>query len=1235
MKKKILSIIIAMTMAIGAMPVTALAMCEVKENVEITDIKIPQTNEVESGGVTENTSENTQEEKSDDSLKEESEEKLEGIHKNIQNNEKDEAITKTNIDSIYVSEYGNDSWDGTEVRPYATLAKAVDAAPEKATTTIIVMSDIVIDECVRVNNKKIIVKSSENNVCTVSRGKNFDIIVDNERVLYNPAMIECSDMDFNDDYVPSITLENIVLDDCGLYEGQIFGREINKNYDKGNINNIEYVQDAIVAAYDGDIILDEGAALKNFGGMSAVHITGDSVLTMKNGSIIVDDKGTEHGTINSGDGAIGAIWCQGAEIYMEDNALIKDISGRGVYMDSGYAKLDGDFLNISKGNYMKFFDDGIAISLRNGARAILGGKIIDSKNKGASLVYIADDCDFTMDTNSAIKNFGEGGQGIYIDGNGRLNMDGEITGLKGERGNAISINGGKEPVCIIGPNGYIHDNEVWDGTIYMQSVDGTLDIYGRINNNNSHGIGGAMVLANECGHSTVTMFDGAEIIGNTSDSVGAGIHLSMSTFIMQGGTISDNYSKDEGAGVYVFKGGTFTMNGGEISNNNSGKFGGGIAYSASDCGTYTPKVEINAGTINDNYMNVEFDKNGDIINKTSNDLAIDLVNHSYINRYFQIKGNAKIGNTGIYMVNNNKLVKPIDFTDFKIGNAKADQINKLTDLANKFGCEGNLKATFFCESEDEFINLDITLLDAANGSVCIIAVPVDAYGNIIEDPDKYVITSNILDKNGKFNVSLYSNSESGYLMGIFETDSDFGKTILSVDKDKIKEDKNTDKYNLKYTIDYKISEDLANYYAAVEDINKLNDVTLDLKIDEDVLVKNINVDSNAYEYDELNSLGSNIKLKLKPGVVPADFKNLKLIINVDTELNKDNFEKGKVLSANANIYLPHYDGEVANSSNVVETLLVGLENYVVTFDLNGGKWSDGSDDNIKVTITDGDRVDRPKDPKKVKYDFSGWYNENTGEKWDFTNAIEKDTYLIAKWSKKDSGGRYGLTEIHSHYEDKPEKLEIKRHESYISGYPDGTVRPTANITRAEVASIVYRLIDDKTKEYNYSEISNFYDVKINDWYCEAISTLTNAGILHGDVGSNYFRPNDNITRAEFATIISCFERLSYVNEDKFIDIAGHWANKYINSAAEKDWIKGYPGGIFCPDCAITRAEVMTIVNNMFEREVTSHGLHEDAKKWRDNNSNAWYYYEVIEATNTHEYMIDKDTESEQWVKIIY
>lgn len=211
------------------------------------------------------------------------------------------------------------------------------------------------------------------------------------------------------------------------------------------------------------------------------------------------------------------------------------------------------------------------------------------------------------------------------------------------------------------------------------------------------------------------------------------------------------------------------------------------------------------------------------------------------------------------------------------------------------------------------------------------------------------------------------------------------------------------------------------------------------------------------------------------------------------------------------------------------------------------------------------------------------------------------------------------------------ELNKTEHYAYVVGYPDGMIKPENNITRQEVASIFFRLLTDATRDSFYSKTNGFEDVTADMWSNTAISTMVQAGIIKG-YDEKSFKPANNITRAEFATIAAKFDSSSYEGENKFNDIDGHWAAEYINRAAQKGWISGYENGSFRPDAYITRAEAMTLINNVLERHALESGMLEGMASWADNTPDKWYYIPVQEAANSHYYEKNEDG-YETWTEL--
>ena len=255
------------------------------------------------------------------------------------------------------------------------------------------------------------------------------------------------------------------------------------------------------------------------------------------------------------------------------------------------------------------------------------------------------------------------------------------------------------------------------------------------------------------------------------------------------------------------------------------------------------------------------------------------------------------------------------------------------------------------------------------------------------------------------------------------------------------------------------------------------------------------------------------------------------------------------------------------------------------------------------------------DEKEGSLAVTHWYftdsnrvEHNAGEKAAFHNTIDtgKDDYypiIIPTIINKDTG-----------------MLNKTDHFAYVIGYPDGTVHPNGQITRAEVATIFFRLLKDEVRDGAFTTSNSYSDVAYGKWYNNPISTMSALGIITG-YPDGTFKPNKPITRAEFAAIAARFDETQSGKSATFSDVIGHWAAKEIGIAYYNDWIKGYPDGTFKPDQNITRAEAMTLINRVLERKPESPAdLLTNMNKWTDNmDTSKWYYLDVQEATNSHGY----------------
>lgn len=270
---------------------------------------------------------------------------------------------------------------------------------------------------------------------------------------------------------------------------------------------------------------------------------------------------------------------------------------------------------------------------------------------------------------------------------------------------------------------------------------------------------------------------------------------------------------------------------------------------------------------------------------------------------------------------------------------------------------------------------------------------------------------------------------------------------------------------------------------------------------------------------------------------------------------------------------------------------------------------------------------------------SGYHAGSWDTTLDGNTTVKKDTVFTYTYAKNSSSGSSGGSDGHHRkptvtIPDKvPTGLNGNDHYAYIVGYPDKTVRPQNGITRAEVATIFFRLLTDETRNANSTKSNSYSDVAAGAWYNHAVSTLSAMGIVKGD-SNGKFNPNAPITRAEFAAIAARFDDKANSTTADFSDIVSHWAKNEISAASNNGWINGYPDGTFRPDNKITRAEAMTLVNRVLKRlPETAEDLHDDMIKWSDNSdASQWFYLAVQEATNSHYYKA-KENKSEKWTEL--
>lgn len=806
---------------------------------------------------------------------------------------------------IYVSSTGNDEQNtGTKDLPFATLAKAVDAAADG--TTIYVMSDLTMDQCARFYDKSLKITSGEGGPYTITRSADFKQQSDTARSWYNPAMIEVQSSSASS---VGLTLSDIVLDDAGMHEGTVFAQAVSGD---GNGDNTVYVQDAIIASnatVPCTVTLGKDAVLRNFGGMSAVRATDQAKIVMESGSVIEDTLTGYTRTKGSGAdsvGPAGAIWLQGGTLVMEEGSKIRNMDGRGVYADGGKVEIGGAFSSIAANkSAMWQANSGIVIHLRNNAEGTLTSTALIEKISSGSIIYCAGGAkSFKMENGSKITDCPKLNGNVIYAKNCTVVIDGEISNVYATGNHILQTDGGT--AVTIGENGRILNNHAYYGAVYINGTDEHLDIYGKINGNICANRGGGVVLSNNGGNHNATMYEGAEICNNKAEQTGGGAMISKGVFTMNGGTISGNISgtnsaKGEadriGGGVFVRRGGQFIMNGGAIENNATTAFGGGVCFDASDYGGTVPKIELNAGTIRNNLMQVTVGDEYQITGGISNDLAVTGKDYGKCDRYLYISREAAVGDKAVYFQTGSKTVTPDDSSlDIRLGNTSAANVTALTDASKSMGWNDPL--TTLWVQRDGAAELTIGGLTLNNLPVYVLSLPVDETGKVLDASEVQVYEAQKTDT-GDIDITLPDVSGNGHAVAIVQPSQNHGTLIIN-GPETIERNKTGADYPVTYTVTYDMSESMESI-----------------------------IEQSGGEVEYVLTIDQDVRLTGNPGSFNGES------IQVTYSLPHSEFKAGDFLLASAKLRITVGQLDYIIPSNVTKTQKIETT-YSLTTQVNGG-----------------------------------------------------------------------------------------------------------------------------------------------------------------------------------------------------------------------------------------------------------------------------------------------------------
>lgn len=809
---------------------------------------------------------------------------------------------------IYVSSTGNDEQNtGTKDLLFATLAKAVDAAADG--TTIYVMSDLTMDQCARFYDKSLKITSGEGGPYTITRSADFKQQSDTARSWYNPAMIEVQSSSAS---FVGLTLSDIVLDDAGMHEGTAFAQAVSGD---GNEGNTAYVQDAIIASnatVPCTVTMGKDAVLRNFGGMSAVRATDQAKIVMESGSVIEDTLTGHTRTKGSGAGSVGpagAIWLQGGTLVMEEGSKIRNMDGRGVYADGGKVEIGGAISSIAANkSAMWQANNGIVIHLRNNAEGTLTSTALIEKISSGSMIYCAGDAkSFKMENGSKITDCPKLNGNVIFAKNCTVVIDGEISNVYATGNHIVQTDGGT--AVTIGENGRILNNHAYYGAVYINGTDEHLDIYGKINGNICANRGGGVVLSNNGGNHNATMYEGAEICNNKAEQTGGGAMISKGVFTMNGGTISGNISgtnsaKGEadriGGGVFVRRGGQFIMNGGAIENNAATAFGGGVCFDASDYGGMVPKIELNAGTVRNNLMQVAVGDEYQITGGISNDLAVTGKDYGKCDRYLYISREAAVGDKAVYFQTGSKTVTPDDSSlDIRLGNTSAANVTALTDASKSMGWNDPL--TTLWVQRDGAAELTIGGLTVNDLPVYVLSLPVDETGKVLDASEVQVYEAQKTNTGDgdDIDITLPDVSGNGYAVAIVQP-SQYHGTLVINGPETIERNKTGADYPVTYTVTYDMSESMESI-----------------------------IEQSGGEAEYVLTIDQDVRLTGNPGSFNGES------IQVTYTLPHSEFKVGDFLLASARLRITVGQHDYIIPSNVTKTQKIETT-YNLTTQVNGG-----------------------------------------------------------------------------------------------------------------------------------------------------------------------------------------------------------------------------------------------------------------------------------------------------------
>ena len=896
------------------------------------------------------------------------------------------------------------------------------------------------------------------------------------------------------------------------------------------------------------------------------------------------------------------------------------------------------------------------IKAANGGTIVLNSGAILQNNKAAQFgsgILANNRVNITMEDGAIIRNNTnsnyELGGGILIGNGSTFTMNGgEISG------NTANGGGG---VAIVGSTMVMHDGVISNNSTYRTSGQGSYGagVYvadyanssggdtlftatpasfemngGKITGNKALDYGGGIVTFPQRSQKITININNGEISGNkvTRGSGGAvAAFFGVTELNIKDGTLTENSAQNYGGGVFLYDATNVTISGGTLTGNSAQRFGGGVYLNTDSAVTQTGgSIENNVAYTGGGVCGGTYTMTGGVIKDNNNSLTEEVRLSTrgdgvFVGTAFNLGNDAEIStNNDVYLTAGDSIpkegryinvisqytgastAKPIQIhsEDHTVENTEigTQLVRYTTDAGGKAAAATADANGIFVPSWKMPEGLAIGQSKAAGKTdwmTYVPAVKIQYQWVSTDNPTDVTPPANDYIRTGRaYTAKAQQNSHQGYTFDGWYTDTTctvpyVNGTVLNTD-----------------TVLYgRWEAEHGNLSVAKTVAGNNGDTSKAFNFT--VTLGDTGINGTFGDMTFANGVATFV---LKHGEsktavgLPAGIT----YTVTEAEADKDGYTTTSVNASGSIIKDDTAAAAFTNTRNSSSSH--HSTRYTLHYESNGGtaykdeRYSSGT----KVTLD--------KTPTRESYTFTGWYADKALTQKITTVTMNSDKTVYAGWE---------ATGV-------PDKLNGDDHFAYVIGYPDGKVHPEGNISRAEVATIFFRLLKSDIRDGNLTADNDFSDVSGGQWHNKAISTMAKLGIVKGR-RADRFDPDASITRAEFAAICARFNTKPVENSGSFSDISGHWAENEIERAAAFGWISGYPDGTFRPDARITRAEAMTMINRVLCRMPQNESnLLDSMVTWPDNKPSDWHYLAVQEATNSHDF--DRQGEvGESWTKL--